>query len=184
MNFTVESGSFNDYKTSGSVAVIDSEVTEVSALGVRGDLVLKTSATTKAAPKEVLRINSTNSYFSSSLKVLQNLTIGANTVLMTNIEVTVSGDSEQNLTTFASNDNDGAIYDYVLVDSSNGYARTGQFMVCHNGTTVSYTDTSTRAVGGDTSEPVLSALDPSLGIIAVRITNGDGYTFKSLRKLI
>jgi len=184
LNFTVESGSFNDYKTSGSVAVIDAEVTGVSELGVQGDLVLKTASTTKSAPKEVLRINSFNSYFSSSLKVLQNLTIGQNTVLMTNIEVTVSGDSEQNLTTFASNNNDGAIYDYVLVDSSNGYARTGQFMVCHNGTTVSYTDTSTRPVGGDTSDPVLTALDPALGIVAVRITNGDGYTFKSLRKLI
>jgi len=182
INFTVDSGSYADYKTSGSIALIESEVTGIDATGVKGDLIFKSSNNTKLAPTEVLRINSSTSTFKSALKTEQSLTIGSNSVLITNIEDTPSGDTLQTIDLFSLGTYDGAVYDYTLVDSGNGYMRIGQFMVISDGSTVSYTDTSTRAIGGDISEPVLSATYS--GGVAVQITNGGGYVFKSLRKLI
>lgn len=182
--FTVPSGSFNDYKTSGSVASIESEITEVNELGVKGDLVFKSSATVKSAPSEVFRVNQTLSNFSSSLKTHGSLTIGTNSVLMTNIEDTPNNDSLQTIDSFSDSIYDGAIYDYTLVDSINGYGRIGQFMVISDGTNVSYTDTSTRALGSDPVEPTITATHSGAGTVQVQITNGGGYVFKSLRKLI
>ena len=181
--FTVPSSSFGDYKTSGSIASIESEITEINEEGVKGDIIFKSSDTVKAAPTEVFRVNQTTSYFSSSLRTQQALLIGANTVQMTNEEDTPSGDSLQTIDSFSDSVYKGAVYDYTLVDSSNGYARTGNFMVISDGTSVSFTDTSTRALGSDPTEPTLTA-DRSGGLVRLRITNGGGYVFKSLRKLI
>ena len=181
--FTVPSRSFGDYKTSGSIASIESEITSINELGVTGDLVFKSAASVKAPPSEVFRVNQTTSYFSSSLRTQQALLIGANTVQMTNEEDTPSGDSLQTIDSFSDSVYKGAVYDYTLVDSSNGYARTGNFMVISDGTSVSFTDTSTRALGSDPTEPTLTA-DRSGGLVRLRITNGGGYVFKSLRKLI
>ncbi len=181
--FTVPSGSFNDYRSSGSIATIESEITTVNDEGVAGDLVFKSAASTKVAPSEVFRVNQITSNFSSSLKTHGSLTIGTNSVLMTNIEDTPSGDGLQTINSFSISVYKGAIYDYTLVDSTNGYARVGNFMVISDGTNVSFTDTSTKALGGDSTEPTLTAA-LSGTLIQVKITNGNGYVFKSLRKLI
>lgn len=181
--FTVPSGSYGDYKTSGSIASIESEITSINEEGVTGDLVFKSAATVKAPPSEVFRINQTTSYFSSSLRTQQALLIGANTVQMTNEEDTPSGDGLQTIDSFSDSVYKGAVYDYTLVDSSNGYARIGNFMVISDGTSVSYTDTSTRTLGSDPVEPTITSTR-SGGLVLVQITNGNGYVFKSLRKLI
>ena len=48
---------------------------------------------------------------------------------------------------------------------------------------VTFTDVSAPSIGGDTAEPSLSA-SFSGGTISVRITNGNGYTFKAIRRLL
>jgi len=181
--FTVPSSSFGDYKTSGSIASIESEITSISELGVTGDLIFKSAASVKTAPTEVFRVNQTTSYFSSSLRTRQALLIGTSTVQITNEEDTPSGDSIETIDSFSDSSFKGAVYDYTLIDSSNGYARIGNFMVISDGSSVSFTDTSAKALGGDSTEPTLTA-DRSSGLVRLRITNGNGYVFKSLRKLI
>lgn len=181
--FTVPSSSFGNFQTSGSIASIESEITSISELGVTGDLIFKSAASVKAAPSEVFRVNQTTSYFSSSLRTRQALLIGTSTVQITNEEDTPSGDSIETIDSFSDSSFKGAVYDYTLIDSSNGYARIGNFMVISDGSSVSFTDTSAKALGGDSTEPTLTA-DRSGGLVRLRITNGNGYVFKSLRKLI
>ena len=169
--FTVPSSSFGDYKTSGSIASIESEITSISELGVTGDLIFKSAASVKAAPSEVFRVNQTTSYFSSSLRTRQALLIGTSTVQITNEEDTPSGDSIETIDSFSDSSFKGAVYDYTLIDSSNGYARIGNFMVISDGSSVSFTDTSAKALGGDSTEPTLTA-DRSGGLVRYELLMG------------
>jgi hypothetical protein len=73
----------------------------------------------------------------------------------------------------------GAIYDYILVDSTVG-ARTGQFMVVHDNGLLTFTDTSTKHLS-DNIVPEISASFSSTDV-EIYIVNGDGYTFKSFTK--
>ncbi len=95
------------------------------------------------------------------------------------ISITLSDDSTTNVDTFATSTYNGAIYDYVLKDNTVG-ARTGQFMVAHDNGSVTFTDTSTKHLT-DSTIPEITA-DISGADVRVRITNGNGYTFKSFVK--
>lgn len=179
--FSIDSSSYNNLKTSGSVAIITSEVTSISSEGAAGDLILKASDTDKNEPSEVLRINNTTSIFSSSLNVKgQFLTLSSSQFAV--INTTISSDTNTNVDTFSTSVYKGGFYDYTLMSSAG--ARIGQFMVLSGSSNLTFTDTSAPAIGGDPVEPSLSASFSGANLISVRITNGNGYTFKAIRKLL
>jgi hypothetical protein len=95
------------------------------------------------------------------------------------ISTTLTSDSATNVDTFATSTYNGAIYDYILKDSTVG-ARAGQFMVAHDDGDVTFTDTSTRHLS-DSTIPEITA-DISGADVRVRVTNGNGYTFKAFAK--
>ena len=179
--FSIDSSSFNNLKTSGSVAIITSEVTSISSEGAAGDLILKASNTDKNEPSEVLRINNDTSIFSSSLNVKgQLLTLSSSQFAV--INATINSDADSNVNTFSTSVYKGGFYDYTLMSSAG--ARIGQFMVLSGSSNLTFTDTSAPAIGGDPVEPSLSASFSGPNLISVRITNGNGYTFKAIRKLL
>lgn len=103
--------------------------------------------------------------------------IETNTI--SNVTTVIASDSATNVDTFATSTYNGAIYDYVLKDSTVG-ARAGQFMVAHDNGSVTFTDNSTKHLF-DSTAPEITA-DISGGDVRVRVTNGNGYTFKSFVK--
>ena len=81
VNFTIDSGSYNDLATSGSIAQISTEVKNVSAEGVIGDLILKAAVTEKDAPIEIMRVSGngatlTGSFEATSYSKANKLAIG------------------------------------------------------------------------------------------------------------
>jgi hypothetical protein len=106
----------------------------------------------------------TTNSVSSSLKTI-NSTIGSDSA--TNVDLIVSS-------TFT-----GVIYDYILLDDTVG-VRAGQFMLAHNNGSMTFTDTSTKHLfDGVAPEISASFNDP---YVQVQVVNGNGYTFKALRK--
>jgi len=103
--------------------------------------------------------------------------IETNTI--SNVTTVIGSDSATNVDTFATSTYNGAIYDYVLKDSTVG-ARAGQFMVAHDNGSVTFTDTSTKHLT-DSTIPEITA-DINGADVRIRITNGNGYTFKSFVK--
>jgi hypothetical protein len=95
------------------------------------------------------------------------------------ITTVIGSDAATNVDTFATSTYNGAIYDYILKDSTVG-ARAGQFMVAHDDGDVTFTDTSTRHLS-DSTIPEITA-DISGADVRVRVTNGNEYTFKSFVK--
>jgi hypothetical protein len=179
--FSIDSSSYSNLKTSGSVAIITSEVTSISSEGAAGDLILKASDTDKNEPSEVLRINNDTSIFSSSLNVKgQLLTLSSSQFAV--ISTTIGSDANTNVDTFSTSVYKGGFYDYTLMSSAG--ARIGQFMVLSGSSNLTFTDTSAPAIGGDPVEPSLSASFSGANLISVRITNGNGYTFKAIRRLL
>ena len=119
--------------------------------------------------------------FTGSINVTGSITtieeITSNT--FETISTTLASDSATNVDTFDSSSYNGAIYDYILKDTGVG-ARAGQFMVAHDGGSVTFTDTSTKHLT-DSTIPEITA-DINNADVRVRITNGNGYTFKSFVK--
>jgi hypothetical protein len=101
------------------------------------------------------------------------------TDIVSTVTTVIGSDSITNVDTFATSTYNGAIYDYILKDSTVG-ARAGQFMVAHDDGNVTFTDTSTRHLS-DSTIPEITA-DISGADVRVRVTNGNGYTFKSFVK--
>lgn len=60
IRFSVDSASFEEITTTGSVALIDTQVTTVEAGGVTGDLIFKAANTVREAPNEIMRIKGDN----------------------------------------------------------------------------------------------------------------------------
>ena len=110
-----------------------------------------------------------------SLRVTSNIT----TDTLSNVETTLTDDTITDVDTFATATYRGAIYDYVLYDNTVG-ARAGQFMVVHDGGSITFTDTSTKHLT-DSTVPSITA-DINGANVRVRVTNGNGYTFKALVK--
>lgn len=92
----------------------------------------------------------------------------------------VNNDAARVVDSFSTSSFNGAIYDYVLIDTGVG-CRTGQFLVTQDNSNINFTDTSTKAIGGDLSIPSINAVINE-GSIDVQIINGSGYTFKSITK--
>ena len=94
-----------------------------------------------------------------------------------NTELVIASDSATTVDGWDFTDYDGAVYNYILHDFGTG-ARCGQFMIITDGTDVEFTDNSTSAIGSDSTEPELTA-EISGSNVVVKVTNGDGYTFKA-----
>ena len=186
IRFTIDSASYGDITTSGSVALIDAITTKVSEEGVQGDLSLAIASTAgrnNDAPVEVIRLRENNGNpkvtITGSLDTTDNITTPTIETITT---ILSSGDGATSVDTFAfgsGNDYRGAIYDYNLYSTNSG-SRTGQFMVSGHGTSLIYTDTSTKHLI-DPSTPEISA-SISGGTVTVWVINGDQYTFKAFVK--
>ena len=98
------------------------------------------------------------------------------------IEESIGSDGATVVDSFATNSFNGAIYDYVLLDTTVG-CRTGQFFVTQDNSLIDFTDVSTKDVGNDAVKPSLSAAFNSTNV-EVSVTNGSGYTFKAMVKKI
>ena len=96
------------------------------------------------------------------------------------ISTVIGSDSATNVDTFVTATYKGATYDYILYDAGVG-ARTGQFMVIQDNSNIEFTDTSTPTLGTESSIPSITA-DISGSNVRVRVTNGNGYTFKAIAK--
>ena len=95
------------------------------------------------------------------------------------VSTAIGTDSITTVDTFATSTYDGAIYDYILKDTGVG-ARTGQYMVSHDNGSITFTDMSTKHL----TDPVIPEITADIngGNVRVRITSGNGYTFKSFTK--
>jgi hypothetical protein len=178
--FAFDSSSYSDVKTSGSIAIITTQATDVSAEKASGDLILKSSDSTSYEPIETLRLNTTTSIFSSSLNVKgTNFTLSHS--LYTALHSVITTDAATTVSTQSTSTYKGAFFDYTL--SGTAGARIGQFMVLSGSGGLTFTDTSAPAIGGDTSEPILSASFAG-NLISLRVINGNGYTFKAIRRAL
>ena len=186
IRFTIDSASYGDITTSGSVALIDAITTKVSEEGVQGDLSLAIASTAgrnNDAPVEVIRLRENNGNSKVTITGSLDTTDDITTPTIETITIpSISGDGAESVDTFAfgsGNDYRGAIYDYNLHSNLSG-SRTGQFMVSGHGTSLIYTDTSTKHLV-DSVIPEISA-SISGGTVTVWVINGDQYTFKAFVK--
>jgi len=124
---------------------------------------------------------------SGSDAVLNNITASGDitssgdifTNTLSTIEFTIGGDGSTTVDSFDTSLYNGAIYDYILVDTTVG-ARAGQFMVAHDNGLLTFTDTSTAHLA-DLVTPEISASINSPNV-EIKVTDGGGYTFKSFTK--
>ena len=122
-------------------------------------------------------INAT-SHITASGNISASGEIETNTV--STVSTVIGSDAATNVDTFATSTYNGAIYDYILKDSTVG-ARAGQFMVAHDDGDVTFTDTSTKHLS-DSTIPEITADISGGSTVRVRVTNGNGYTFKAFVK--
>lgn len=181
IRFTIDSASYGDITTSGSVALIDAITTKVSEEGVQGDLSLGVATVRDTdAPTEVLRIRENDG--APKVTVTGSLETTDDIVTPTIDVITVANvgdDAATVVDTYSRASYNGAIYDYILYDVSVG-VRAGQFMVADDGSNVTYTDTSTR----HTLDPVPPSIAANINgsNMEIKITNGNGYKFKAFVK--
>ena len=95
------------------------------------------------------------------------------------ISSTIDSDNVRTVDTFATSTYNGAIYDYILISTGVG-ARTGQFIISQDNNAIEFTDLSTKHL----ADPVIPEItaDINSGNVRVRVTKGNGYTFKAFAK--
>lgn len=181
IRFTIDSASYGDITTSGSVALIDAITTKVSEEGVQGDLSFGIASVRDTdAPTEILRLRENDG--APKVTITGSLETTDDIVTPTIDVITVANvgdDSATVVDTYSRASYNGAIYDYILYDATVG-ARAGQFMVADDGSNVTYTDTSTR----HTLDPIPPSITANINStnMEIKITNGDGYRFKAFVK--
>jgi len=129
---------------------------------------------------------SNNSIYFSDLSEAINFEvpdfIASASIEIHSVDKILTSDLPRPVDSFSTSNFNHATYDYGIRHQSPGLgSRTGQFYVTHDDGSVTFTDTSTRTLGSDTSEPILSA-SLSGNVISVSIENGNGYIFKALAK--
>ncbi len=156
----------------------------------RGSLLLRDDGNTQVSLNWSTSdfLNTGNNFGVGTISPSEKLTVEGNisasgditTNTFNTIETTLSSDSTTNVDTFAITTYKGAIYDYVLYDVGVG-ARTGQFMVIQDNSNIDFTDNSTPTIGPETTIPTITAT-VSGSNVEVKVTNGNGYTFKAFTK--
>ena len=233
ISFIINSGSYDNKFTSGSIASIKGIVKGVSEIGSQGRIVMAVGKSNTEEPTNVWGLGyqdgTTGGELPNSLGIAMvlsgsiqlvdftpglessyslldsdntptfvvknvNGTQGVASLYLTgsitgsnittdtifNVETTLATDDITNIDTFATATYKGAIYDYILYDAGVG-ARTGQFMVIQDNSVIEFTDTSTPTIGSESSIPSITA-DIDGAFVRVRVTNGNGYTFKAFTK--
>ncbi len=180
IRFSIDSASYKDITTSGSVALIDTEITTVESEGVTGDLIFKTATSARLAPTEIMRIRGGNSKVSvtGSIDVDGNIT----TNLIGSLNETALNNTHE-IESIPTSSVNGLIYDYYIIGqtSNSNDARTGQFFVASdiNGN-ITFTDTSTPSTRGSSSVELSASLDG--GNIQTWLLNGQNYKFRAFTK--
>jgi len=199
--FLVDSGSYNtgsksQFIQSGSIASIDAKVTNITAAGVQGHLNINVARSNTEADRSLWTMgygadprNSGNfgSITTGSLNIVTSpveeiitfTSANGDYISLSYTSASISTDSLTTLHQFSTNSYSGVIYDYTLINPSNG-ARTGQVMAVWDGSNVDMTDVSSPTIGTDT--PPTLTFDLSGAYARLRITNGNGYIFKSFTK--
>jgi len=82
IQFIIDSGSYNDLSTSGSVASITTDVLSVTDEGAAGNLLLKVASSEKTAPEEVFKLsaryNTDGHELTGKLQISNKLTVNSN----------------------------------------------------------------------------------------------------------
>ena len=168
-------------------ALMDSELSEIAtvktltAAGISGSFTAASASFSTRVTLNDAKLTADTTNVQSSLNN-QSLDLGSGEIetnTVSTVTTVIGSDAATNVDTFATSTYNGAIYDYVLKDSTVG-ARAGQFMVAHDDGNVTFTDTSTRHLS-DSTIPEITA-DISGADVRVRVTNGNGYTFKAFTK--
>lgn len=162
------------------------------SVDITGSIVASNLSGTNTGDQDLSSYSTTAQLNASSSALQTNIStntgnISTNTTNITSLTDTVStistvigSDSATNVDTFATSTYNGAIYDYILKDSTVG-ARAGQFMVAHDDGDVTFTDVSTKHLS-DSTIPEITADISGGSTVRVRVTNGNGYTFKAFTK--
>jgi len=200
LSFIINSGSFGNKFSSGSIITIDSVVTGVNETGARGHLLIGASKSTTLEPSPFWKFG-----YGADPRVGGNfgtMTTGSLNIVRPNnavedqITLTHTDESYIGLqyTTSSINSNDetildqmnfvttghnGIIYDYNLWKDGIG-GRTGQIMAVMSASIVEMTDVSTLHIGSGTPPSFTTSI--SNETFQLSITNGDGYSFKAFTK--
>ena len=201
ISFVINSGSYNDKFSSGSIINIDSIVTAVNETGARGHLLIGASKSTAASPTPFWRFGyaadprvggNFGTITTGSLNIVRPNNAIEEQITLTHtdgssiglqyITSSVTSNAETTLDSFNFNTtgHNGVIYDYSLFGGGN-QNRTGQIMAIMNTGEVEMTDVSTPNIGsGDI--PVFSATVSGGDTFNLKITNGLGSIFKAFVK--
>ncbi len=124
-------------------------------------------------------VKEVSSSYADTASLAQSTPLTSN---ITIIETIISSNSAVNVDSFLTSSYNGVVYDYTLISSGVG-ARTGQFMVIQDDNNLDFTDISTQTIGSETEDPEITAAINGANL-EVKVTNGNGYTFKSISKKI
>jgi hypothetical protein len=208
IDFVINSSSFSNRFSSGSIVNINSEVTAINSSGAIGHLLIGASKNSSIAPTPFWRFGyaadpevpgnfgtvttgSFNIKRASSIVDEQltfthtdNSSIGLQYItssVSSNSATTLDDFSFLNTSTSTINHN-GVIYDYSLWKDGVG-GRTGQVMAIMSASVVEMTDVSTPHIGSGTPPSFTAAIEGvSDQSFVLKITNGLGYMFKSFVK--
>jgi hypothetical protein len=181
IRFSIDSASFKDITTSGSVALIDSIVTTVEPEGVTGDLAFNVATSARLAPTEMVRLRGDSNKVTITGSVEVSGEITTNTIGRL-YEIASSNSYE--IESIPISDYSGVIYDYYIKGQTSNVndARTGQFFVAANNdnSQVIFTDTSTISTNGSSSVEFSASLDGSN--IKTWLLNGNNYKIRAFTK--
>ena len=200
ISFVINSGSFNNKFTSGSIATLDSVVTGINETGVRGHLLIGTSRSNTNPPTPFWRFGygadprvggNFGTITTGSLNIVRPSNAIDEQITLTHTDesyiglqyITSSVDTNAeailNSMNFVSTGHNGIIYDYNLWKDGIG-GRTGQIMAVMSASIVEMTDVSTPHIGSGTPPSFTTSI--SNETFQLSITNGDGYIFKAFTK--
>ena len=205
IDFVINSGSFDNKFSSGSIVNIDSEVTVINSSGAIGHLLIGASKSSILAPTPFWRfgygadpknLGNFGAITTGSLNIKrpanavdEQLTLthtDGSSIGLQYITSSVSSNSVTDLDDFAIHNtsifHNGVIYDYSLWKDGVG-GRTGQVMAIMSASVVEMTDVSTPHIGSGTPPSFTAEIQGATNnTFKLRITNGLGYMFKSFVK--
>lgn len=200
ISFLINSGSYGDKFSSGSIISIDSVVTAVNETGARGHLLIGASKSTAASPTPFWRFGyaadprvggNFGTITTGSLNIVRPNPAVEEQITLTHTDESyiglqyttssVGSNAETVLDSmnFVTTGHNGIIYDYNLWKDGIG-GRTGQIMAVMSASIVEMTDVSTPHIGSGTPPSFTTSL--SSETFQLSITNGSGYIFKAFTK--
>lgn len=208
INFIIDSGSYSPadktkFIASGSIASITTKVVAINESGVRGHLKINAARANTDASRALWTMGyaadprvagNFGSITTGSLNIVRPNSVLDDMLTLTNYNgdyisllyhsSSISTDAETTVDSFTTGSYTGVTYDYTLTKPSTG-ARTGQVMAIWDAGEIEMTDVSTPALGsGGTPTLTVTLEGVNNNVFTLKITNGNGYTFKSFVKRI